>query len=269
MKYILEYEQFSHKEATIDFIDGKMSEKKYLEYLEIDFIKEGIFDSIKDFVNNVKTKIMDVMLTFVSKAYTLGVAIWDKFKVFLTGVFKLISGFKKKHPIIFKIIIICILIIILTIASSIAAHAQSTGKPIDKDHWNRAIGLIDFIRTDQMDALKDMNKNAISQKLSNAELIRHVEQFLTQCRDGKITYNADNIEAAAKKGNEVCKLAKMAIDGMDSSKDMTSDDAKSFNHFVELGRNVIDISMDKFADMVQYTIKTADHIKPEVSAYKL
>ena len=76
-----EYKNFN--KVTLDFIDNKITESDFINYLNDEVLNEGIIDSIKDFFSGFKQKVIDIFWSFIVKSYEIGFAIWDKLNIFI------------------------------------------------------------------------------------------------------------------------------------------------------------------------------------------
>ena len=153
-----QYKNFN--KVTLDFIDNKITESDFITYLDNEILNEGIIDSIKDFFGGFKQKVVDIFWSFLTKAYEIGFAIFDKVNVFIKWLFGKINSFADKHPTLWKIMIITIVILIILIVTASSAKAQSTGQPIPLAKINMAIGWLDGVKSqgtqDQMLVSKAM-----------------------------------------------------------------------------------------------------------------
>ena len=153
-----QYKNFN--KVTLDFIDNKITESDFITYLDNELLNEGIIDSIKDFFGGFKQKVVDIFWSFLTKAYEIGFAIFDKVNVFIKWLFGKINSFADKHPTLWKIMIITIVILIILIVTASSAKAQSTGQPIPLAKINMAIGWLDGVKSqgtqDQMLVSKAM-----------------------------------------------------------------------------------------------------------------
>lgn len=139
-----QYKNFN--KVTLDFIDNKITESEFITYLNDEVLNEGIIDSIKDFFSGFKQKVVDIFWSFLTKAYEIGFAIWDKLNTFIKWLFNKISSFKEKHPTLWRVMIITMIILILLIVTASSAKAQTAGEPIPLGKLNMAIGWLDSIR---------------------------------------------------------------------------------------------------------------------------
>jgi hypothetical protein len=139
-----QYKNFN--KVTLDFIDNKITESEFITYLNDDVLNEGIIDSIKDFFSGFKQKVVDIFWSFLIKAYEIGFAIWDKLNIFIKWLFGKINSFADKHPTLWRVMIITMIILILLIVTASSAKAQTTGEPIPLGKLNMAIGWLDYTR---------------------------------------------------------------------------------------------------------------------------
>jgi hypothetical protein len=140
-----QYKNFN--KVTLDFIDNKITESDFINYLDNEILNEGIIDSIKDFFSGFKQKVVDIFWSFLVKAYEIGFAIWDKLNTFIKWLFGKINSFKEKHPTLWKVMIITIIILIILIVTASSAKAQTTGEPIPLAKINMAIGWLDNVKS--------------------------------------------------------------------------------------------------------------------------
>ncbi len=125
--------------TTMDFIDGKMSESLFIKYVEVELLYESVGTYVKD-------KIVNILYSFLVKASEIGFLILNKFKSFFTWLFKTISNWKEKHPLLYKVIFITLVVIILLLVSAASAHAQSNVQKIPEKQLNIAIGWLDYLK---------------------------------------------------------------------------------------------------------------------------
>jgi hypothetical protein len=156
---------------TIKFINSEISESDFINYLNNEYkINESLIDRISD-------KILDVLFTFLIRAKEIGFKIIDKLKSVLNWVIKTIENFKKKNPVLYKIIVITIIVIIILIISTSTAHAAVTNTPVDVDKINMAIGFLQKLRTEGSIGMFDSGK-AIA--------------YLVDIRDGNMQFGEIN-----------------------------------------------------------------------------
>lgn len=158
---IYTFKQYNNlNKITLDFIDNKITESDFINYLNDEILNEGIIDSIKDFFSGFKQKVVDIFWSFLTKAYEIGFAIFDKVNIFIKWLFGKINSFADKHPTLWRIMIITIVILIILIVTASSAKAQTTGQPIPLAKINMAIGWLDNVKSsgnqDQMLVSKAM-----------------------------------------------------------------------------------------------------------------
>jgi len=136
----------SFNKVTLDFIDNKITESDFITYLNNEILNEGIINSIKDFFSGFKQKVVDIFWSFVVKAYEIGFAIWDKLNTFIKWLFEKINSFREKHPTLWRVMIITILVLIILIVTASSVKAQTTGEPIPLSRINMAIGWLDNVK---------------------------------------------------------------------------------------------------------------------------
>jgi hypothetical protein len=193
-------QDFTLDKTTINFIEGKISEDKFIEYLDSDVLNEGIVDSLKGFYVKFKEKAFDVLMTFIKKASKIGFAIFDKMKKFVNWIIDSLSKWKKENPKEYKVIIITLIIVILLIASASTAHAQTTGSPVSVAHMDVAIGY-----------LKEL-KNTGAYTSGEDNWLKSMA-YLIDLRDGTLsTPLADFGDQAVTSAKEAIKIAGKMID---------------------------------------------------------
>lgn len=158
---IYTFKQYNNlNKITLDFIDNKITESDFINYLNDEILNEGIIDSIKDFFSGFKQKVVDIFWSFLTKAYEIGFAIFDKVNIFIKWLFGKINSFADKHPTLWRIMIITIVILIILIVTASSAKAQTSGQPIPLAKINMAIGWLDNVKSsgnqDQMLVSKAM-----------------------------------------------------------------------------------------------------------------
>ena len=201
---IYKYNDFiSTDKKTVDFIDGKITEEVFKNYINSEVLNESIA------ANFIQDKITKVLNTFLVKAYQVGFSIITKFKSFFEWLIKTVDKFREKHPVLFKIILITIVTIIILIVSAASAKAQSTGNPIPKEQINVAIGWLDYLKKGHTDLdmlqidkaiahlvdIRDghqeiQNLGADAIKISDAAL-NTASQIMTDAKD-KLSHNDES-----------------------------------------------------------------------------
>lgn len=173
MKYLKTFESFNFDncrldKTTIDYIDGKISESFYSDYLNQQFLNEGIIDdikqSIKNFLSKIKEKFLDILYTFLKKAAEIGFKVFNFFKSFFESIFEKIKKWTKENPVLFKVIIITILVILILMISASTAYAHTTGNPVSHSELNTAVDLlknidaaIGYVKLSQSSGWVDLN----------------------------------------------------------------------------------------------------------------
>lgn len=151
MKYLKTFESFNFKEAkldktTIDYIDGKITESEFIEYLNIEIFNESIVDNIKNFITKIKDKFIDILYSFLIKASNIGFKIFVKIKSFFSTVFKFLEKVKKENPTLFKVLFRTVLVIIFLMISTSTAYGQTTGSSVSLAEIDIAIGYLDKLK---------------------------------------------------------------------------------------------------------------------------
>jgi hypothetical protein len=209
MKYLKTFESFDLKEykldkKTVDFIDGKITESKFIEYLNTELLGEGITDDIKSFF---KDKIYNVLMSFIKKACEIGFIIFESFKSVINWILDRLSKWKKENPVLHKVIIITSITFILLIASASTAYAQTTGTPVNVNHINMAIGF-----------LEKLQSNGWGVQLDNMKAMA----YLIDLRDGSIDmpldkFGKESIDIANASMSMARKLTDEALDTKNDS----------------------------------------------------
>ena len=202
---ILKFNDFASTDLkTIQFIEGKITESEYIDYLNLEVFNESIID----FTNYIKDKIVSVLYSFIVQSSKIGFTIINKFKKVFEWIISTVSKWKEKHPVLFRVIIITLIIVILLMVSTSSAYAQSKGQPIPDEQINVAIGWLNMIKGKTDLDLMEINK-----------AIAH----LVDLKDGNIEIenlgqNAVNIaDSAIVTANKIISTAKEDLDKGDSS----------------------------------------------------
>ena len=205
-------------EVTIDFINGRISESEFKDYINTDILNESVMSYVKE-------KIINVLYSFLVKASEIGFSILNKFKSFFSWFIGIISKWKEKHPTLYKVIIITVIIIILLMVSASSAYAQSKGQPIPESEINVAIGWLDLIKgkTD-LDVL-EVNKaiaHLIDLRDGNIEIDGLGEKALQIAESALETSNKMIVDAKSDldKGDE--STAKMCLNLMERGSEYVS-----------------------------------------------
>ena len=133
-------ESFNNYNPVELFLQDKISEETFFNYL--DSLNEDLFD----FLKWIKQKVVDVFWTILTQSVIIGFKILQKVKSIFSWIINKISSFKEKNPILFKVLVITVLVILILIISGSVAYASTTGKPIETEYINLAIGLINDMK---------------------------------------------------------------------------------------------------------------------------
>jgi hypothetical protein len=195
MEYLKTFESFNFEngkvdKTTIDFINEKISESEFINYLNNQIINESIIDNIKNFISKIKDKFIDIFYTFLIKASKIGFKIFTKIKSFFSFVFNFLDKIKKQNPTLFKVLFRTTLVIIFLIISTSTAYGQTTGNPVSLAEIDMAIGYLD-----QLKELSD---------IENLKIMKSIG-YLIDIRDGISDIPLDQL------GNESIAIAKSAI----------------------------------------------------------
>jgi len=127
---------------TLDYIEDSITESEFLLYLE-----EEINESLTaNLVSKARTKVINVLGTFLEKSKDLGFKIVDKLKTFLDWIVNTIVKFKERYPLLYKIAMISVITIVLILISTSVVRAGISGTPIPVDKIDMAIGLLEKLR---------------------------------------------------------------------------------------------------------------------------
>jgi len=137
MKHLKSFNKYHPVEL---FLQDKISEETFFNYL--DSLNEDLFD----FLKWIKQKVVDVFWTILTESVIIGFKILQKVKSILSWIINKIKSFKEKNPVLFKVLVITILVILILIISGSVAYAATTGKPIQTEYINLAIGLINDMK---------------------------------------------------------------------------------------------------------------------------
>jgi hypothetical protein len=137
MKHLKSFNKYNPVEL---FLQDKISEETLFNYL--DSLNEDLLDFLKSF----KQKVVDVFWTILTKSVIVGFKILQKVKSVFSWIINKMKSFKEKNPVLFKVLVITILVILILIISGSVAHAATTGKPIETEYIDLAIGLINDMK---------------------------------------------------------------------------------------------------------------------------
>jgi hypothetical protein len=205
MRYINNYNNFSHEQKVLKFISE----------LDLDTsVNESIKDWIKkigDFFTNINDSIRN-MLTMMEK----GLKSLDLIKKFFSKVLEKIKSFKDKYPILFKTIIITLVLLVLLF---VLCSAVSTGdKNPPEGVINAAIGLLHDIQHSGgissvddgtlmkaqaylLELKKGNNINVGENAIKTAEgAIKVIQQNIAEFKQSKNPEDAEHLVKLAEQG---------------------------------------------------------------------
>lgn len=186
MKYLESFNKYHPVEL---FLQDKISEETLFNYL--DSLNEDLFD----FLKWIKQKVVDVFWTILTQSVIIGFKILQKVKSIFSWIINKIKSFKEKNPVLFKVLVITILVILILIISGSVAYASTTGKPIETEYINLAIGLIN-----------DMKEHGYN--VSDLDVAK-TTAYLIKLRDAGGVINPNDISAF---GQDAVTLAHKSID---------------------------------------------------------
>ena len=186
------FESFNNYNPVELFLQDKISEETFFNYLNS--INEG---AILDFIKSIKQKVIDVFWNILTQSVIIGFKILQKVKSIFSWIINKIKSFKEKNPVLFKILVITILVILILIISGNVAHAATTGKPIETEYINLAIGLIN-----------DMKEHGGLSNVSELDVAK-TTAYLMKLRDAGGIINPNDTGVF---GQDVITLASKSID---------------------------------------------------------
>ena len=235
MDYLKTFESFSSFEnakedkTTIDFIDGKITESQFIDYLNTEVYNEGIMDSIKGFVSNIKNKFIDVFYSFIKKATENGMIVFNSFKSFINWILDSLSNWKKDNPVLCKVIVLTAMVVILLMVSAGTAHAQSQSVNVPVAHLDTAIGYLVKLRgvsgIDDMQLMKAM-------------------AHLVDLRDGSVDISAVELgKESIAAANSAMKISGDMIDNAVTTENKTA--IQKCLDLMEAGSQYVDVIFKK------------------------
>ena len=148
--FINGFETIQENKAVLDYLNGRITEIE----LDIEFSIQNINEGLGDWLKEIKDKVLNwsigIFKSIINKIidstefYILkegGKKVFDVLKKILNTIKK----FQEKHPLLFKIIVMFIVIVVIMIATASTAYAQSTGNAdpaVTKNILNMAIGML-------------------------------------------------------------------------------------------------------------------------------
>ena len=188
MKHLKSFNKYHPVEL---FLQDKISEETFFNYL--DSLNEDLFD----FLKWIKQKVVDVFWTILTESVIIGFKILQKVKSIFSWIINKIKSFKEKNPVLFKVLVITILVILILIISGSVAYAATTGKPIETEYINLAIGLINGMK--EHDGLSNVSELDVAKATA----------YLIKLRDAGGVINPNDTGVF---GQDVVTLAHKAID---------------------------------------------------------
>lgn len=229
MKHLTTFKNFQ-SDFTLDFIYGRMTKDEYISHLES--LNENW---ISDSYEKVKWKVIEYLWTFLEESKKIGFKIFSKAFTFLKWIWNKIKSFKEKHPIIFKIITITLLVLIILILSSCVAHAQVSGQPLDEEQIDLAIGFIN-----------DMKEHGEIKSFTTLDVNKAIA-YLIKLRDAHGVVDPNDVHNF---GQESVTLADKAIE----ASERLVKEARVEGKGSAVYQYCLDI-MQKGSDFINYSIK--------------
>ena len=247
-------ENFTYQESVKLFCENKISDKEFFEILNSEIISENIFT---DFKNTVLDKISNYLNSFLLEAYSLGFKILSKVKQFIgwvtSAIGKFVKNLAQKHPLLFKLVVITIIVFILLIVFCTVAKAAATGTPIPKHELNIAIGILDDAKKVWINTTDDM------------ERLKAIK-ILVDLRDGHTTTVNDFwsevqslVNTAIQKAQNIHANTQTVIDS-DVNADYKESVFNTWSSLLEKGKNIVSATYSKAqgAGSFEETIKIVD-----------
>jgi len=182
-------ESFNNYNPVELFLQDKISKETLFNYLD------SLNEDLLDFLKWIKQKVVDVFWTILTQSVIIGFEILEKVKSIFSWIIDKIKSFKEKNPVLFKVLVITILVILILIISGSVAYAATTGKPIQTEYINLAIGLIN-----------DMKEHGYP----GSDLdVAKATAYLIKLRDAGGVINPNDINAF---GQDAVTLANKSID---------------------------------------------------------
>ena len=158
-------------------LEGKISRLEYSNHIQtleeglMDILKKGKDAVVKWFKENILTK----LVTFIKKAAK---GVKEELDIIIFGMKKLlalVTKFKDKHPVLFKVIVIGLFIVVLLVISTASAQAQDpAGMGYTTNQLNSMIGLL------------DQNSTSMEAAGFNLMDIKMATAYLNDLKDGTV-----------------------------------------------------------------------------------
>lgn len=184
-------ESFNNYNPVELFLQDKISEETFFNYLD------SLNEELLDFLKWIKQKVVDVFWTILTQSVIIGFKILQKVKSIFSWIINKIRSFKEKNPVLFKVLVITVLVILILIISGSVAYASTTGKPIETEYINLAIGLIN-----------DMKEHGGLSNVSELDVAK-TTAYLMKLRDAGGVINPNDTGVF---GQDVVTLASKSID---------------------------------------------------------
>ena len=184
-------ESFNNYNPVELFLQDKISEETFFNYLD------SLNEELLDFLKWIKQKVVDVFWTILTQSVIIGFKILQKVKSIFSWIINKIRSFKEKNPVLFKVLVITVLVILILIISGSVAYASTTGKPIETEYINLAIGLIN-----------DMKEHGGLSNVSELDIAK-TTAYLMKLRDAGGVINPNDTGVF---GQDVVTLASKSID---------------------------------------------------------
>ena len=184
-------ESFNNYNPVELFLQDKISEETFFNYLD------SLNEELLDFLKWIKQKVVDVFWTILTQSVIIGFKILQKVKSIFSWIINKIRSFKEKNPVLFKVLVITVLVILILIISGSVASASTTGKPIETEYINLAIGLIN-----------DMKEHGGLSNVSELDVAK-TTAYLMKLRDAGGVINPNDTGVF---GQDVVTLASKSID---------------------------------------------------------
>ena len=208
MKHLKTFEQLINESKrfkdvdsiTLDWCKDNITEKEFFSYIENLSINEGWFEGAKQWlldageatVNWFKEKFFKILMTMLKSAVEVGMSIINKVVQFVSWIFDKLNNFADKHPTIWKIILVTLIMFICLVVCASSVKAQTTGQPVDPNVINSAIGML--------------KSNMHTSGMDKTELYMKAMAYLVDIRDGHQDISSELI------GEKAIDMAKHSLD---------------------------------------------------------
>jgi hypothetical protein len=251
MRYLKTFEQLINESKkfkdvdsiTLDWCKDNITEKEFFSYIENLSINEGWFEGAKQWlsdagaatVNWFKEKFFKILMTMLKSAVEVGMSIINKVVQFVSWIFDKLNKFADKHPTIWKIILVTLIMFICLVVCASSVKAQTTGQPIDPNVINSAIGML-----------------KAKMGSGDSQLYMKAMAYLIDIRDGHQDINPEVV------GKGAIDLGKSAISIIEDYKSSTNSDFLQYAaNSIREGSNYVGAEITKVGgtDSVELFIK--------------